>query len=564
MSPPADPAPPHARRLLRRLAALDGPLVQLWAWPGSGLNALLRAFCDEPGGAAHPLPPLPGAGPAPLIPPTCPNPPNPPSPPSPPRQFKATPSSGGAFEAALRAGRSRGCRWFVALAPAEADPGRALPGLQPGERLLFGAPRRLAPGPLTGEVVPPGELLLDAGEIEELSEREGGPRLGREEAERLRLATDGWYRPLREILAARKGGGTGPLEAGELAALPALRAFLRYEVLAPLSVVERNRLARWSEQGGAIAPDEAEAEEHGLWLEEGGEIRLPRLLAAHLSEGRGRRARASVSRGAAHPLGPATGAAPVGYAVALFGSPAIRQLRAGGERPVECRLRRSFQALAFLAASNDLRANRDDLVGALWPNEGERTIERNFHPTLSHLRRSLEGEELGREPAAPIVFRGGVYQLNPALRWEIDTRDFQARVESGRRALTSGDPEGAARDWRAAWKLYRGPFLQGYFDLWVAERRELLQGQYLELLRDFGDVCIRLDRPGEAMDAYRAALVDDPLQERVQVAVMRLYGAQGRRDLVKRQYERLCSLLLEDLGVAPLPQTTEDYHRLMG
>jgi DNA-binding SARP family transcriptional activator len=91
-----------------------------------------------------------------------------------------------------------------------------------------------------------------------------------------------------------------------------------------------------------------------------------------------------------------------------------------------------------------------------------------------------------------------------------------------------------------------------------------LQGQYLELLRDFGDLCVRLERPAEAIDAYRAVLVEDPLQERVQVAVMRLYAAQGRRDLVKRQYERLCSLLVEELGVAPLAQTTEDYHLLMG
>ncbi len=58
-------------------------------------------------------------------------------------------------------------------------------------------------------------------------------------------------------------------------------------------------------------------------------------------------------------------------------------------------------------------------------------------------------------------------------------------------------------------------------------------------------------------------LVEDPLQERVHLEVMRIYAAQGRRDLVRRQYDRLCTLLLEELGVEPLPETTQEYHRLM-
>jgi len=44
---------------------------------------------------------------------------------------------------------------------------------------------------------------------------------------------------------------------------------------------------------------------------------------------------------------------------------------------------------------------------------------------------------------------------------------------------------------------------------------------------------------------------------------MRIYARQGRRDLVRRQYERLTSLLREDLGVEPLAETTDAYQRLM-
>ena len=91
----------------------------------------------------------------------------------------------------------------------------------------------------------------------------------------------------------------------------------------------------------------------------------------------------------------------------------------------------------------------------------------------------------------------------------------------------------------------------------------MYQRLYLELLRDLGDLYLRLAKPEQALDAYRSVLLEDPLQERVHLSVMRIYANQGRRDLVRRQYDRLCVLLLEELGVEPMPETTREYHRLM-
>ncbi|HYL06826.1 MAG TPA: bacterial transcriptional activator domain-containing protein, partial [Thermoanaerobaculia bacterium] len=133
----------------------------------------------------------------------------------------------------------------------------------------------------------------------------------------------------------------------------------------------------------------------------------------------------------------------------------------------------------------------------------------------------------------------------------------------GRRLVARGEERAAADAWQGAWKLYRGPFLQGYYQAWVTARREECQQAYVELLRDLGDLSVRIERAEEALDAYRAVLLEDPLQERTHLAVMRLYAGQGRRDLVRRQYERLCTLLLDELGVEPLPETVQEYHRLM-
>jgi len=276
---------------------------------------------------------------------------------------------------------------------------------------------------------------------------------------------------------------------------------------------------------------------------------------------------AASAAGAAGAVGLAGATAPEAadrqaYRVRLFGGPTVRQLTADGEREVGWKLRRSFQVLAFLASSPDLQAGREELEEAVWPSDGERTIDRNFHPTLSHLRRALERQRGGSVPQ-PLLFRAGIYRLNPEIEWHIDLQDFNRLVAQGHELADRGEDGAAADCWQGAWKLYRGPFLQGYFQAWVTSRREACQQAYVELLRDLGDLSVRLERSEDALDSYRAVLLEDSLQERTHVAVMRLYAAQGRRDLVRRQYERLCTLLLDELGVEPLPETVQEYHRLM-
>ena len=128
--------------------------------------------------------------------------------------------------------------------------------------------------------------------------------------------------------------------------------------------------------------------------------------------------------------------------------------------------------LAFLASSPGLQAGREELIEAVWPTEGERTIERNFHPTLSHLRRALEGGNRGKDRPAPLLFRNGVYRLNPEVGWEIDILELSRLADEGKELAGRGESEAAAETWQRAWKLYRGPFLQGYYEGWVASRRE--------------------------------------------------------------------------------------------
>jgi DNA-binding SARP family transcriptional activator len=522
---------PHLERLLRRIESLDTPVVQIWGWPGSGKSGLLASFLTVQGSDAFALS----------------------------LDELADPD---ALRAAVDASWEVGAHWLVATG----DPGDRLRAaarrLRPGQRLVFAGERR-AQGleGLPGAVIAPQELLPTAGEISTLWQLIAGEMAGASTIARLHAASDGWYRPLLLALEATGGGGLEAATPEALLEIAPVRYFLRHEVLETFSASERESLlAAPRERGGDDGEGWRLLDERGLWVEGEEQDRMPLLLAACLE--RERRRRGPHSRSAVEPVAAAGPVDPApAYVLGLLGAPFARLREGGAERELDCRLRRSFQVLAYLASSPGLEAGREELIEAVWPTEGERTIDRNFHPTLSHLRRALEGGR--RDDVQPLLFRGGVYRLNPEILWEIDAHDLASLVEKGKQLSDRGDLEAAVDAWRRAWSLYRGPFLQGHYETWVTAKREIYQRQQMEMLRDLGDLYLRLERPDEAMDAYRSILVEDPLQERIHLALMQVYADQGRRDMVRRQYDRLCTLLLEELGVEPLAETTREYHRLM-
>lgn len=509
---------PYFGRLVAKIREYETPLVHLWGWPGSGKSAWVAEYLRRHRGEA--------VG----------------------RSWGELGDAAARRDALAEAGEARLLvvygEWDDAALSSLAS------WLRPEQRLLVVGARRPVAVPLPASIVPPQDLLLTPEEVALLGRQLAGSGFTDRMAASLHQATDGWYRPLRLVFAETAGGGLADATAAALLDIPALRLFFQHEVFGVLPPEDQARLLEDPSGSGAARAD------HGYWIESGGEGRLPALLAAHLERER-RAARTTSRRSTANAKGQ-----PVRYVVRLLGDPEVEVEQGGVVRPVENKLRRSLQILAHLASSSSLAVGREELIEAIWSDASEETIERNFHPTLSYLRRDLEAPCEGSTPL-PLLFRAGVYRLNPDLAWDIDVVRFSRLVEEGKLRHRGGQIEEAAAAYRAAWKLYRGPFLAGHYEVWVTARREVYQRLYIELLRDLGDLSLRLGRPEEAMDAYRAVLVEDPLQERIYLAVMRLYAAQGRRDLVRRMYDRLCTLLQEELGVEPLPETSTEYHRLM-
>lgn len=577
-------SPPHLARLLRRLDELPSAVIQVWGWPGTGKRALLEALLRQEG------------------------PPEPPGrePTQEPRGARALARVEVDDEERLRETLATpevaAARWLVSLDLSSTSIEIACRLLRPGQRLVGAGSQRLETAELPVSFLHPEELLLTPEEGIELWRsvaHSAGTAL--ETAEGLWKLTSGWLTPLRlaERAVAEKAPelwrvGTDAVSTDELLdallALTPLRSFLRHEVLAPLPREVREALAARALEDPAAGGSRSERRLAGVlgpwgWAPEAfGGLPVPEVLRRFLRDAVARDALLRDEPAAAGEAGePAEPKSPPGVLVrprerpqariALLGPPRVtlvppRVPEGGSADEVEIHwpLKRALKIIAFLACSEELRAPRDDLTEALWPEDDEGRIDRNFHPTLSHLRRAFHEawEEVRGAPApTPLLFVHDTYRLNPDIVWEVDVVELIAAGERGRRVVEE-DPAAAVEIWREAVGRVRGPFLAGTYDAWAEPLRERYQRHWLNLLRELADLYVRLERMTEAVDAYRRILIEDPLREPVHQALMRVYASQGRRDLVRRQYDRLANLLAEELGVEPLPQTTDEYHRLMG
>lgn len=599
-------SPPHLRRLLKRLVRLSGPVLQIWGWPGTGKRALMEALL---GGVLDRQVPPEARGAHPLA--------------------LGELDTESELVRTLEDPEVAKARYLVCLELPESFLPLSRRLLRPHQRLVGAGTRRFRSDQIPVSYLTPRELLLTEEEAVRLWREETGgtgPELERRVVELtggwlrlLRLVAEELTAELDEEVGGWGSTGTPPTAdalARRLLTLPAVDSFLRHEVLEVLPPGVREALHRVARQardeggwpGGRIAPEVLGELRDWGWAVPGRDgVSLPPLLG-HFLAGEEVPVGDGTSRtGLRHaPAAPSQAEAPAAEGLPLDESPSVPRPGAAGavgpgregppgprstprphlqvallgtprvwlvpDRPghdeaheIHWPLRRTLKILAFLASAEGFAVAKEDLMVSLWPEEDEAKVERNFHPTLSHFRRTLTeawAEVRRDEPPAPLLFVNGTYRLNPEIGWWVDAVEFGAALERGR-ALVREDPRAAVEVWQAAAGLYRGPFLSGVYDAWTEPLRERYQRRWLDLLRELGDLYLRLERLTDAIDAYRRVLIEDPLRERVHLALMRVYSRQGRRDLVRRQYDRLTTLLSEELGVEPLPQTTDEYHRLM-
>lgn len=228
----------------------------------------------------------------------------------------------------------------------------------------------------------------------------------------------------------------------------------------------------------------------------------------------------------------------------------------GSERVRALRGRQVPLLLAYLVLGRDRHVGREELSLALWPEHAPRAQDAALRTLLSRLRSALGPSALlGRE------------QLMLALPEPVWV-DFEAAaygVEQARQALVNGDPKRAWAQAQVPLNVCARGLLPGYERGWLEARRRELEDLRLEALELVGRAGLALGgaQLASASRAARAMIEAEPYRESGYVLLMRALSAEGNLAEALRVFERLRSLLRDELGTTPSRETIAAHEHLL-
>ena len=224
--------------------------------------------------------------------------------------------------------------------------------------------------------------------------------------------------------------------------------------------------------------------------------------------------------------------------------------------------RRAREILCFIASRRHRRASKDKIIDTFWGETDTDIVDKNFHPTVSHIRKALNSNQPLKQNF--LLYRDGEYQLNPELAYSIDIEEFDRLVAQGDNARRLRNFKDSVNAYEQAVALYRGEFAQGSYEPWVVEQRTYYREQYLHLLEALAAVAEKQNEWTRSLRLAQQILHEDAFREDIHCMVMRAHVNLGNRGAARDQFESLRSLLERELGVEPGHETKRVYQSLIG
>ena len=236
----------------------------------------------------------------------------------------------------------------------------------------------------------------------------------------------------------------------------------------------------------------------------------------------------------------------MGLDIRLLGPPRVDRDGAA----VTFETRKATALLAHLALSDRPRS-REALCELLYPGHDPERARGALRRTLSTLRSGI-GDEWLETSAAGVELKG--------------QRGLAVDVE---RFRSMAGPEAPPWQLAEAIELHAGAFLEGFalrdspaFDDWQLGQAGALDRELASALRRLVEHLIAAGDLDRAVPLARRWLELDPLHEPAHRELMRLHSWCGDRGAALEQYRSCVRVMSEELGVAPLAETTALFEQI--
>lgn len=218
-------------------------------------------------------------------------------------------------------------------------------------------------------------------------------------------------------------------------------------------------------------------------------------------------------------------------------------------------------AFACLVVERSRPVSRAEVAEVLWTGGLPPSWEGALSAVVSRLRTLLT--RVGLDGSAALVSAAGCYELHlPPDCW-VDLEAATDAIHEAEAALMADDPARAYGPSAVAHHIARRPFFAGVDGPWVEQRRDRLRAILVRALECRARVYLWNGEHALAAEAARDATIVAPFRESGYRLLMEAHAAAGNSAEALWVYEKLRSLIAEELGVLPSLETRAIYERLL-
>lgn len=234
-----------------------------------------------------------------------------------------------------------------------------------------------------------------------------------------------------------------------------------------------------------------------------------------------------------------------------------------GGRSVVPSAAKQRRLLALLAVNLGREVSMGTIVEELWggcPPSGPTAAVQTY---VKHLRHRIAAAT-GADPKEIVATGYGGYRLGSAAA-RVDTREFEATVAEGHRALATGDDERGAGLLGSALASWRGPALGDVQQGGVLRSEALrLDEVRLAALEARIGAELRLGAHTRLVSELTALTSLYPLQENLHAQLILALYRSGRASRALEVFRRLRSTYVRELGIEPSRRLQELHQSVLG
>jgi predicted ATPase/DNA-binding SARP family transcriptional activator len=237
-----------------------------------------------------------------------------------------------------------------------------------------------------------------------------------------------------------------------------------------------------------------------------------------------------------------------------FGVLGSIEVRADGD-PLTVGSARERTLLALLLVHVNQVVSVDRIIDGLWGESPPASAVHTVHGLVSRVRGVIGSRRLVTEPPG--------YALRVDAS-EVDALVFERTATLARELAEAGEPAKAVAAWDDALALWRGPAYVEFADrAWAQPEAARLTELRAAAVEGRAEWMLHLGHAPRVVADLDGVLDEEPLREGMQALRMVALARAGRPVEALRAYERLRSLLAEELGVTPSTALRRLHHDIL-